>query len=79
MRFIELAEDEVEVVEKPGIMGGRPCVNGTRIPADTIVAYLKAGHSKFDIFSDYPSLPVGGVEAVVRWANMQGIDVQISD
>jgi uncharacterized protein (DUF433 family) len=79
MRVVALAEDEIEVMEKPDIMGGRPCVNGTRIPADTIIAYLKAGHSKFDIFSDYPSLPVGGVEAVVRWANAQGIDVQIPD
>jgi uncharacterized protein (DUF433 family) len=79
MRVIEIADNEVEVVETPGIMGGRPCVRGTRIPVDTIIAYLKAGHSKFDIFSDYPSLPVGGVEAVVRWANAQGIDVQIPD
>ena len=56
------------VVLDPSIMSGEPTVRGTRILAETIVAYLRAGHSKREIFEDYPTLPVDGIEAVKAWA-----------
>jgi uncharacterized protein (DUF433 family) len=43
-------------------------VKGTRIPAETILAYLRGGHSHREIFEDYPSLPVDGIDAVIQWA-----------
>lgn len=58
---------KAEVISDPSVMGGEPVVRGTRIPAATIAAYLAAGHNDQDIFEDYPSLPVGGIEAVRRW------------
>ena len=58
-----------EVVADPSVMGGEPVVRGTRIPAETIIAYLRAGRSAQDIFEDYPTLPLGGIDAVVRWAD----------
>lgn len=57
-----------EVVSDPSVMSGEPVVRGTRVPAETIVAYLRAGRSKVEIFEDYPTLPIDGVEAVVLWA-----------
>lgn len=57
-----------EVVSDPAVMSGDPVVRGTRVPAETIMAYLRAGHSPEEIFQDYPSLPVDGIEAVIRWA-----------
>ena len=57
-----------EVVSNPAILGGEPCVNGTRVPAATILAYLAAGHSPTDIFRDYPSLPADAIETVKAWA-----------
>jgi uncharacterized protein (DUF433 family) len=56
-----------EVISDRSIMGGEPVVRGTRIPAATIAAYLAAGRSDQEIFEDYPSLPVDGIEAVRRW------------
>jgi uncharacterized protein (DUF433 family) len=56
-----------EIVSDPTVMGGEPVVRGTRIPAAVILAYLKAGHTDRDVFEDYPSLPVDGIEAVRRW------------
>lgn len=58
----------VEVVSNPRIMGGEPVINGTRILAETILAYLRQGHSRAEIVADYPYMPLGGVEAVQRWA-----------
>jgi uncharacterized protein (DUF433 family) len=57
-----------EVVCDPTVMSGDPVVRGTRVPAETILAYLRAGYPAQEIFADYPSLPVDGIDAVIRWA-----------
>jgi uncharacterized protein (DUF433 family) len=57
-----------EIVSDDSVMDGVPVVRGTRIPAETVMAYLRAGHSHREIFEDYPTLPVDGIEAVIRWA-----------
>ena len=59
-----------EVVCDPTVMSGEPVVRGTRVPAQTIVAYLRGGYGARQIFEDYPSLPVDGIDAVVRWAEV---------
>jgi uncharacterized protein (DUF433 family) len=67
-----------EVISDPSIMSGEPVVRGTRVPAETIVAYLRGGYTAQDIFADYPSLPVDGIDAVIRWAEATyGSDWQI--
>jgi uncharacterized protein (DUF433 family) len=69
-----------EVVRDPSIMSGDPVVRGTRVPAMTIVAYLRAGRSSRDIFEDYPTLPVDGIDAVIAWADEElGANWQNSD
>ena len=57
-----------EVVCDPEVMSGDPVVRGTRVPAHTILACLREGMTKVEIFEGYPSLPIDGVEAVARWA-----------
>jgi uncharacterized protein (DUF433 family) len=59
---------KAEVVSDPTVMSGDPVVKGTRILAETILGYLRTGYSPQAIFEDYPSLPVDGIGAVVRWA-----------
>jgi uncharacterized protein (DUF433 family) len=64
-----------QVVSDPSVMDGVPVVRGTRIPAETILAYLRSGHTPQDIFEDYPTLPLDGIDVVVRWAEATyGID-----
>lgn len=68
-----------QVVSDRSVMGGEPVVRGTRVPAATIVAYLRAGHSDQEIFQDYPSLPLDGIEAVIAWARVEmGVDLSRS-
>jgi uncharacterized protein (DUF433 family) len=64
-----------EVSSNPEIMGGMPCVRGTRVPAMTIVAELRAGASREEVFHHYPSLPIDGIEAVRRWAEENQISI----
>ena len=59
----------VRVVSNPGILGGLPVVDGTRVPAATLVDYLRHGYSDLEILEDYPSLPSTSRDAVEAWAN----------
>src|SRR5277367_5707751 len=59
-----------EVACDPSVMSGELVVRGTRVPAETIVAYLRAGRSNLEIFEDYPTLPIDGIDAVIRWAEL---------
>jgi len=65
--------EPAEVVSVPGILGGMPVLKGTRVPAETIRQYLIAGDGPREIFSDYPWIPVGSVEAVRKWCEDNGL------
>jgi uncharacterized protein (DUF433 family) len=52
----------VEVV--PGVLGGRPVVRGTRIPADLIASMSRQGATEAEILADYPSLTREVVQAL---------------
>ncbi len=58
-----------EIVTDPSVMSGEPVVRGTRILANTILSYLRGDCPPEEIFRDYPSLPIDGIEAVARWAD----------
>lgn len=62
----------VRITSNPDIMGGWPCVEGTRIPVITMLACINAGESREEIEDGYPSLPPGWYEAVARWAAKNG-------
>jgi uncharacterized protein (DUF433 family) len=55
------------VISDRSILGGTPVVAGTRIPADTVLAEVRTGKSRFDIFRAYPSLPSDGIDACLAW------------
>jgi uncharacterized protein (DUF433 family) len=57
-----------EVVSDPEVMSGDPVVRGTRVPAHTVLACLRAGETHVEIFEAYPTLPIDGIEAIIRWA-----------
>jgi len=65
-----------EIVSNPSILGGEPCVSGTRVPAMTIVEEIRAREPLPSIFANYPSLPFDGVEAVEKWAQANGISLE---
>lgn len=60
------------VVSDPQILGGMPVVSGTRVPAETILAYIRKGADVEEIVGDYPYLPLGAREAVEFWARETG-------
>lgn len=63
----------VEVVSDPEILGGWPVIHGTRLAAENILACIKAGYTDVAIVEAYPTMPLGGIDAVRRWATAQGL------
>jgi len=56
-----------KVICDGAILSGMPVVSGTRVPAETVLAELQAGSSRFEIFRSYPSLPPDGIDACLAW------------
>ena len=50
------------------IMGGVPCIRGTRIPVATIVGLVARGQSVDDIVADYPTLEAADVVSALEFA-----------
>ena len=44
------------VKKSPDVMGGTPVFAGTRVPAQTLLDYLKAGDTVEDFLEGYPTV-----------------------
>ncbi|OFV93441.1 MAG: hypothetical protein A3H28_16535 [Acidobacteria bacterium RIFCSPLOWO2_02_FULL_61_28] len=40
----------------PDILGGTPVFMGTRVPVQTLIDYLEAGHPLSDFLKDFPTV-----------------------
>lgn len=53
------------ITSKPDIMGGTPCIVGTRIPVAVIIQRLKEGYTLESIQEGYPWVPLKTIEGAV--------------
>lgn len=53
----------------PDILGGEPCVKGTRISVELILENLAAGRSLDKLLYSYPSLGREGIEAAIAYGS----------
>jgi uncharacterized protein (DUF433 family) len=44
------------IVSSPEILGGTPVFRGTRVPFQTSMDYLEAGHPLTEFLEDYPTV-----------------------
>jgi uncharacterized protein (DUF433 family) len=52
----------------PGVMGGKPCIKGTRVPVDLLLDYLASGVTIEGLLKGYPALTEEDVHAALRVA-----------
>ena len=50
------------------IMGGVPCISGTRMPVATIVGLVAQGVTNAEIVADYPELSEDDIRAALEFA-----------
>lgn len=68
------------IARTPGVVGGRPRIEGTRTPIETIVAWYKRGHSAEEIADQYEQLSLPQVYAALTYyhANQAEIEAEIA-
>lgn len=63
------------VSSSPDIMGGTPVFDGTRVPVQTLLDYLKAGESIDDFLEGFPTVKKAQVIAFLKEAEQQIVKV----
>jgi uncharacterized protein (DUF433 family) len=56
------------IVSSPGVLGGKPCVRGTRISVEHILELLASGAEREDILRTYPQVAEEGLMAALQYA-----------
>ena len=56
------------IASDPGILRGKPCLKGTRIPVGIVLGYLAAGKTANDIIAEYPDLGPEQIAACLDYA-----------
>lgn len=56
------------IVSDPAILGGKPCVQGTRISVEFILELVASGADVAQIVAKYPQLRTEDVQQAVRYA-----------
>jgi uncharacterized protein (DUF433 family) len=52
----------------PAILGGKPCIRGTRISVQFVLELLASGASADSIHASYPHVPADGIAAAIQYA-----------
>lgn len=61
----------------PAIMGGKPCVRGTRVTVGTIVGLIAAGNSIEDVLEAYPYLAREDIREALSYAAWRSEEVEL--
>ena len=56
------------IVRIPGVLGGKPVIQGTRIPVDMILERLAFDLDLKTLFEDYPELTEEDIKACIAYA-----------
>jgi uncharacterized protein (DUF433 family) len=57
-----------QIVCKPGVLGGKPCIEGTRISVEHVLELLATGASPDEVVAAHPQLTREGVQAALAYA-----------
>jgi uncharacterized protein (DUF433 family) len=56
------------IVSNPAVLGGKPCIKGTRISVEFILQLFASGATRDDIIRAYPHLAAADIEDALRYA-----------
>ncbi len=56
------------IVTRPALLGGKPCIRGTRISVEFILELLASGATPAQILAKYPQVTGDGLTAALRYA-----------
>jgi uncharacterized protein (DUF433 family) len=56
------------ITATPAVMGGKPCIRGTRVTVGTVVGLVAAGHDADEILAAYPYLEREDIAQALTYA-----------
>jgi uncharacterized protein (DUF433 family) len=76
--LIAMGPDLDRIGIDPTIMGGRPCVKGTRVTVGVVVGLLAEGHSKERVLELYPYLSAADLYQCLSYAAWRSEEQELS-
>lgn len=69
------------LAQTPGVMGGKPCIRGSRVTVGMLIGQIGAGRSIDDLLADYPYLERDDILEALRFAawRLQEREVDLAD
>jgi len=62
----------------PNVMGGKPCIKGTRITVGLVVGLVAAGRTVDEILAAYPDLTREDISAALTYAAWRAEERELS-
>lgn len=62
----------------PAVMGGKPCIRGTRVTVSTVVGLVATGHPTTEILALYPYLAEEDVRQALLYAAWRASESDVS-
>ena len=66
------------ITQKPGTMGGKPCIRGLRVTVGMVVGLIAAGHSIERVLADFPYLEREDILQALRYAAWRAQEREIA-
>ena len=63
-----VAMDDSLIVSDPRVLGGKPCVRGTRLSVEFLLELAASGATHEGVLAQYPQLTADGLAAAFRYA-----------
>ena len=60
------------IVSRPEVLGGKPCLRGTRISMELVLEKLGAGETAEEILASYGYLSEEHIRAAIEYGKVQG-------
>jgi uncharacterized protein (DUF433 family) len=57
------------IVADPGVLGGKPCVRGTRLSVEFLLELSASGATQAEMLHQYPQLAPEGLAAAFQYAS----------
>ncbi len=61
----------------PNVMGGKPCLRGTRVTVGTIVGLIASGSTAQEVLADYPYLEPEDIPAALSYAAWRAEEIDL--
>lgn len=63
-----MSTEDPWIVSRPGVLGGKPCIRGTRISVELVLELLASGATSEEILKAYPHVSAEGLQAALQYA-----------